>query len=330
MFTIHRLPVTSRLLEGNFAGDPHERELVVLTPAGSDASQPMPLIWMLPAHGNSHGSFLSDEPWKEGLPRRLDRLWRTQSLPAVRFALPDLFTRYGGSQMLDSSATGPYESHLWHELKPLVEAQFHTTHHGAAGHSSGGYGALVQAMRHPEILRAAACHAGDMMFEYAYFPDFPKAAGQLRREGGAEKLMRSFDAAEKKFDGRWMSALNVLAMAACYSPNPGEPLGIDLPFDLETCALRDDVWQRWLEKDPLRMVERAEHREALAGLAALYVDVGSRDEWNLQWGARALTRRLGAHGVRHTYEEFDDGHTGTAYRFDRSLPLLARALADLR
>ena len=181
-------------------------------------------------------------------------------------------------------------------------------------------------MHHPEIVRAVACHAGDMLFELSYQADFPKAAARIRSEGGVDKLLRAFDAAQRKMDGRWLSAINVIAMAAAYSPNEREPHGFDLPFDLETCELRQDVWARWLAWDPVRMVAEPEHQAALKGLAALFIDVGSRDEFNLQWGARALRRRLTNHKIPHVYEEFDDGHMGTAYRYDRSLPLLVEAL----
>lgn len=321
------LEINSALLRGNRAGDPHHRRLPVLVPAGHDPAVPLPAVWMLPAHGNSHGSFLVDDPWKEGLPRRLERLMRSGDLPPALFALPDLFTRYGGSQVLDSEATGPYESHLWQELVPALESAFRVSAHGLVGHSSGGYGALVQAMRHPGKVAAIACHAGDMLFEYAYLGDFPKAAARLRIEGGPAKFMEAFDRAVKKQDGRWFAALNTLAMSACYSPNPAAELGFELPFDLETAEVRDEVWLRWLACDPVRMVASPENREALKGLKLLYLDAGSRDEWNLQWGARAFTRRLREHGVAHLYEEFDDGHTGTAYRFDRSLPLVVKAMS---
>lgn len=326
MFELHSLSISSSLLRDHANGDPHERTLIVLTPPGVPNDAPLPVIWMFPGHGSSHGSFLADDPWKEGLPQRAHRLWKAGTLPPVRFALPDLFTRFGGSQVLDSSATGPYERHLWEELKPLLESRFRTTAHGCAGHSSGGYGALVQAMRHPEIVRAVACHAGDMLFELSYQPDFPKAANQLRREGGPEKLMAAFTAAAKKQDNRWYSAINVMAMAACYSPDPTHPLGFALPFELDTCELRHDIFARWLENDPVRMVEKPAFANALKSLKLLFIDAGSRDEWNLHWGARAFVKRLTNQQIAHTYEEFDDGHSGTSYRFDRSLPMLARAL----
>jgi enterochelin esterase family protein len=166
-----------------------------------------------------------------------------------------------------------------------------------------------------------------MLFDLAYQPDFPKAAAAFQREGGVEKFFAAFLAAQKKQDGRWLSALNVLAMAACYSPDEAAPLGLALPFDVETCETRPDVWARWLEKDPVRMVECPGNAEALGDLSLLFLDVGKRDEWNLQWGARAFVRRLKERSIAHVYEEFDDGHTGTAYRFDRSLPLVVAALA---
>jgi enterochelin esterase-like enzyme len=324
---IRSLPVSSGLLRGNPCGDPHDRTLLVLSPEGVADDEPLPAVWMLPAHGSSQGGFLANDPWREGLPQRLDRLWRTGAMGPARFVLPDLFTRFGGCQLLDSAATGPYERHFCEELVPLFESVFATTSRGAAGHSSGGYGALVQAMRHPGLFRAVACHAGDMLFDLAYQPDFPKAAAAFQREGGVGRFFEAFLAAPKKQDGRWLSALNVLAMAACYSPEAGEPLGVALPFDPETCETRPEVWGRWLEKDPVRMVDQPGHADALAGLGLLFLDVGRRDEWNLQWGARAFVRRLHERRINHVYEEFDDGHTGTSYRFDRSLPLVVAALS---
>ena len=37
--------------------------------------------------------------------------------------------------------------------------------------------------------------------------------------------------------------------------------------------------------------------------------------------------KLARAGITHTYEEFDDTHSGIDYRMDRSLPFLTRSLA---
>ena len=44
-------------------------------------------------------------------------------------------------------------------------------------------------------------------------------------------------------------------------------------------------------------------------------------------GARALTSALISHGIDPVYEEFDDGHMSISYRYDVSLPMLAKALS---
>ena len=124
-------------------------------------------------------------------------------------------------------------------------------------------------------------------------------------------------------------ALNILGMAAAYSPDPAAtPFGIELPCDLETGAFRPEVWERWLALDPIVMLDR--HADALRWLALLHLDCGIRDEWHLHLGMRMLARRLKALGIRHEVEEFDDGHMNIQYRYDVSLPKLARALGAPR
>ena len=77
--------------------------------------------------------------------------------------------------------------------------------------------------------------------------------------------------------------------AACFSAEDDGT--VTLPFDLETGELVDDVWERWLAWDPVRMVPR--HADALRGLRAIYIDAGTRDEWYLDLGAKAMVRRAG-------------------------------------
>ncbi|MDH2901906.1 MAG: hypothetical protein PXY39_13135 [archaeon] len=115
-------------------------------------------------------------------------------------------------------------------------------------------------------------------------------------------------------------------MAAHYSPNPiSKELGVDLPFDLETGELREDVWRRWQKWDPVRMVGK--YRDNLKKLKFIYIDCGTKDEFNLVWGTRILHSKLSKMGIKHHYEEFDDGHLNIQYRYDVSLPLIFKALS---
>lgn len=319
------LSVESELLRENPLGDPHQRTLRLLVPG--ELSHPLPVVWILPAYGGTAAALVEEDPWSENLLDRVNRLSAEGRLGEAIFAIPDCFTLLGGSQYLDSPAQGPYQRHLWEELRPAVEAAFPTNgKYGVAGRSSGGYGAFIQAVHRPEYVRAIACHAADMAFELVYPAGFPALAQALEKHGGAEGFLAAFRASPRKRNGEWFMAVQTLCMAACYSPSPDAPLGIELPFDPHTLELREEVWARWLAHDPLRMIESPETQSALRGLDLLFFDCGSRDEYALQYGQRRLVRRLTQLGIAHVAEEFPDGHRSTSYRFDISLPKLVQAL----
>jgi S-formylglutathione hydrolase FrmB len=319
----------SQVLKGNAPGDPHERTVPVYLPPSydTDPARRFPSAYVLTGFTGRGRMLLNDNLWNPPLDARMDALVAAGCGEMI-LVMPDCATRYGGSQYLDSGATGRYETHLVSELVPFIDGRFRTlaspAHRGVVGKSSGGYGAIVQAMRHPEVFGAVACHSGDMYFEYCYRGDIPKFCARVQNAGGLVKWFADFQAGrQQKHDD--LTALNILAMAAAYSPNPAaEPFGIDLPCDLATGAFRDEVWTRWLALDPIHLLDR--HADALRGMKLVFLDCGIRDEWNLHLGMRLFVRRLAALGIGHEVEEFDDGHMSVQYRYDVSLPKLARAL----
>lgn len=321
--------IESRVLRGNPLGDPHVRHVPVYLPPGYDDSETRyPVLVALSGFTGSGRMMLNVSAWSETLNERLDRLQAEGAMGPVIVVMPDCFTRLGGSQYLNSSAVGRYEDHLIREVIPHVDAHFRTAasaqHRGVFGKSSGGFAALAQAMKHPDVFGAVACHSGDMAFEYCYMPDFPKFLAQVEQHGSPAAFLRAFEAAPRK-SGAQIEAMNILAMAAAYSPDPKRrPLGIAFPMHLHTGALDAGVWKRWLRHDPLRMLPR--RAQNLRRLQLLFIDCGRRDEYNLHLGARQFVARLRELGIRHSYEEFPDGHRGLNYRFDRSLPLLWKAL----
>ena len=320
----------SEVLRGNPAGDPHVRVVPVYLPPSYAGARDRryPVTYVLTGFTGRGRMLLNDNPWAPALPDRMDSLFARGACDEMILVMPDCFTRYGGSQYLNSSATGRYEDHVVQELVPHVDRTWRTlqgpAHRGVMGKSSGGYGALVLAMRHPGVFGAVASHSGDLYFDYCYRGDVPKFCSQIQEAGGLEAWLEAFEAKlQKKHDD--LAVLNILAMAAAYSPNPGSPLGIDLPCDLESGAFREDVWSRWLEHDPLRLLER--HATALEQARLVFLDCGTRDEFHLHHGARLFSQRLKALGIEHQYEEFPDGHMNVTYRYDVSLPRMARALS---
>lgn len=324
--------VESRALKGNPLGDPHVRRLPVYLPPGYDVGgEHYPVVFMLAGYTGTGAMMLNEAAWEETIQQRMDRLIAAQSVRPMILALPDCFTRYGGSQYIDSSATGNYAAHLL-ELVAHVDARFRTRaerdFRAVAGKSSGGYGALVTAMRHPGVFGLAADHSGDKYFELAYKPDFPKflrAAARLGGLDGIKKVLADPSKVQPR-GGDFFDLMNICAMAACYAPNGTAPLGFDLPVDLHTGELNAKVWARWLAHDPVILAGDAKNLEGLRGLRLLYLDCGKRDEFNLLYGTRILHGKLEAAGVKHVYEEFDGGHRGINFRYDVSLAALGAAM----
>jgi len=319
----------SKVLQGNPLGDPLERDLYCYLPPGYDAgSERYPVIYFLSGFTGTGRMHFNFDPWAESIDARLDRLIESRAMPRAICILPDCFTRLGGSQYVNSSATGRYEDYVVTELVPFVDEQLRTKpgrdHRGVTGKSSGGFGAMYLAMRHPDVFGGLGSHAGDAYFAYCYLPDFPKLVMGVEKYGGVEEFFAAFEAMPKKTDEAF-AVLNMLAMAACYSPNAAQPLGIDLPVTLPGGEIRPDIWAKWIEFDPVHMAAR--HADALRSLRVIFLDAGKRDEFNLQLGARIFCSRLAQLGVKYTYEEFDDTHMRILYRYDRSLTVLAAALA---
>jgi enterochelin esterase family protein len=319
----------SQVLPGKPLGDPHARRVPVYLPPSYDASgtRRYPVIFVLTGFTGRGRMLLNDNPWSPALDDRMDLLV-AGGAPEAILVMPDAFTRLGGSQYMDSSATGLYETHLIEELVPWVDRTYRTLagrdHRGVAGKSSGGFGAMRLGMLHPDVFGAIACHSGDMLFEYCYQPDFPKACSVLQAAGGVRRFVEGFEAKVQKPKDDFLT-LNIVAMAACYSPEGQAEMGIGLPFDLTTGLPRRDVWTRWLEHDPLTLLPAC--TDALRSMRLLWIDCGTRDEYHLHHGARAFASELRRAKIAHLHEEFDDGHMNVSYRYDKSLPLLAHALA---
>jgi len=324
--------IESETLKGNVLGDPHARPVWVYVPPGYD-DQPdrrYPSIYMIQGLTGQLDMWRNRAPFRLNFPELADRGIAAGEIPSCIIVWVDCWTSLGGSQFLDSPGTGNYLTYLCDEVVPWVDANYRTMalreHRGIAGKSSGGYGAMVTPMLRPDLFSAFASHAGDALFEACYLPEFRETVRALRDEydGSFERFWtdaRSRPFGTKQTDGVLM---NSWCMAACYSAD--EDGTVRLPFDIRTGKLADDVWQRWLEKDPVRMVAR--HADDLRSMRAIWLDGGKKDEWYLDVGAVAVSEELKAIGVEHTLELFDAGHMSIGYRYPRSLAFLARALSS--
>ncbi len=323
--SVVRLRHESEVLNGNPLGDPHVRDLFVYLPPGYSAGEDhYPTVLCLTGFTGRGKMLLNDNAFSPNLAERMDKLIASGKIRPMIAVMPDCFTCYGGSQYINSTATGRYEDYISQEIVAAVDSNFRTiadrNARAVMGKSSGGYGSLIMGLRHADVFGLVCSTAGDAYFEYCYPADFPKAFRSIK--GDPNAFMKRFWAEEKK-ENDFHAALNTIGMSACYSPNG---TGFNLPFDLETGEIRPDIWQRWLEHDPVRLVEK--YVENLKSLKLLYLDAGTKDEFALDIGSRVLSKKLRDHGIPHIHEEFDDGHFGISYRYDRSLMLISEALLD--
>jgi S-formylglutathione hydrolase FrmB len=312
------LSFESGALHDNPLGDPNVRPVYVWAPAGDG---PYPVVYVLQGFTGTAPGWFNVRPWQQTVPQQIE----DAAQPAI-VVLVDAFTAIGGSQFVDSPAIGRYHTYLCDELVPWIDERFPTSRVRALhGHSSGGYGAMVNAMLRPDVFAGFATHAGDALFENGYQHEFAEVARALRDsyDGSYERFweeFRSRTALSKKTDH---VLVNTYAMAAAYSNG-------DLPFDVETGELREEVWQSWLAWDPVRMAREPRYVQALRGMRAIWIGAGKNDEFHLDLSAIAFHRAVLDTGVDESvvhFELHDGGHFDTAWTVVAALRFLAERLA---
>ena len=330
---LEQLTVVSDVLDGNPLGDPARRPLYVYLPPGAAAGEDrgLPSIYLIQGMTGQLDMWLARSAFEPTVVERIDALFSSPGVPPAIVVFVDAWTSYGGSQFINSSATGNYMDYLCEEVVSFIDARFPTIadrgHRGLTGKSSGGYGAMVVPMLRPDVFGALASHAGDALFEVCYQPEFPQTARTLRdRFGGSYETFWTEVRRADRFDfSTYGHPLNTYAMAACYSPDDDHPGEVILPFDVATGRLCPDVWDRWLEWDPVRIAPR--RIDALEGMKLIYLDAGKSDEYFLDLGAQAFAKELDKAGIEHTLELFDGAHGGLQYRYPKAIGALAKALA---
>jgi S-formylglutathione hydrolase FrmB len=305
----NRRTIQSAALRDNALGDPADRPLWVWAPEGD--SRRYPVVYVLHAHMRSAPWWFNVEPFERSYPDEVDAL-----APDAIVVLVDGWTSVGGSQWIDSDAIGRYGTYLCDEVVPFVESEFAANGLRALqGKSSGGYGAIANALRRPDLFHAAAAHAPDALFEVTTARGFAQVARALReRFGSLEDFWAQFSGLHSHDD-----AVIVELAASALAFGDGT-----LPFDLETGAVVPDAFARWLEHDPVRLV--AAHADAARSLRGVWLDAGRSDSYYLDLGALALRRAFAQAGVDVRFELFEGGHGRMSWRYPLSLAWLVDAL----
>jgi S-formylglutathione hydrolase FrmB len=326
--------ISSALLLGNPLGDPHERPVLVYLPPGYDDApdRRYPSVYVIQGYSGQVFMWRNRTPFRQPFIETADQVFATGAAPPAIVVYVDAWTAYGGSQFVDSPGTGQYHSYLCDEVVPWVDERYRTLadreHRAISGKSSGGFGAMITPMLRPDLFGALATHAGDALYELCYVPEFGGCVRALRDYDGDVwnwwADFKSRTAFTKKAD---MALIGILGVAACFSADPDGT--VQLPFDQRTGVVREDVWQRWLDWDPVRMVPK--YASAMTSMRAIWIDAGNADDFCLDLGAVAFREALGVAGVADDvirFELFDGTHAAIDYRYPMALTWLCERMAD--
>ena len=290
-------------LRGNPLGDPTERPVAVFAPEGRKADAPMAMVIYLPGWGGS-----SEEAIAQGsgawFGRVLDHL-AAAGLP-LRLAVVDGRSRYGGSQFLNSSATGNYADYVADEILPALKARYAFPSGPLscliAGHSSGGYGALMLAMARPAQFAAVVALSPDSDFETTHKPLATQPSVRAITRADVDAATAPAGAFHLPDDGL---ARLVMGLCANYAPIAGQPGHFEWLYD-NAGQWRPEAWQRWLDLDPFNVVRR--RADAFAPSQRVYLDGAAHDEFGANIGARKIHEVLKERSSPVTFYEPPDHH----------------------
>ena len=190
----------SRVLRDNPLGDPQVRKLAVWLPPQYDdlGRRRFPVLYDFVGFTGSGLAHVSWKAFGDNVPERAARLIREGKMGPAILVFPDCFTALGGNQYVNSSAIGDYADYLTREIIPFVDREFRTLasreHRGCFGKSSGGYGAILHAMKYAKYWGAIADHSGDAYFDFVYWHDWPNTLNELAKHRPRKRRAGAYDA----------------------------------------------------------------------------------------------------------------------------------------
>jgi S-formylglutathione hydrolase FrmB len=329
--TLTEVTVPARALEGNLLGDPPFSRVAVYLPPSykSSPARRYPSLYLLHGFTGDIDAFTKGYQGMQ-LARTMDELIERGVVREMVVIVPSGNNGYQGSFYRNSTTTGRWEDFFAKDLVAWVDGNYRTVNdagsRGVAGHSMGGYGAIMLGMLHPDVFGAV----------YALSPCCTALVADLSADNPAWRQalrVKSRDELKgppKSFDDFFVRAF--YGFAAAVSPSPGNsPLFADLPFKAEGSRIvpNEDAYGRWRASMPVYLVEQ--HRTNLLKLRGIFLDYGAHEEFShIRLGARALSEELANRSIPHVFEIYPDGDHISHIRQrieTRVLPFFSQRLA---
>ena len=290
-------------LEHNLLGDSADQPISIYLPAAYSAEPQRRFATIYFLHGYSD---TASPRVARILQPYLDKLIAAHAIEPMIVVAPNGLNKYFGSFYTNSAVTGNWDDYIARDVVGYVDAHYRTLaapgSRGIAGHSMGGYGALMLAFRHPDVFGSV----------YGMSPCCTTLEGDLSPSNQVWKhiaQVKSPDELGTILQHEFLLAA-VIAMDAAFAPDPqNRPLLGDPAF-----VVRGDQ----LVPNPEAQAAFASHvlstavpalLPSIARLHAIYIDYGAEDEFShIPLGARQVSAELARAGIPNTLEVYEGTH----------------------
>ena len=218
-------------LAGNLVGDPTTQHVFVYLPPGyaRASAKRYPTLYLLHGYSGRPEEWVKNGHQGMNLTPEMDSLIAKGVAAEMIVVVPNARNAYLGSFYTNSPVTGNWEDYIYRDLVTYIDNRFRTiakpAARGIAGHSMGGYGAFMLAMKHPDVFGSV----------YALAPCCLGFEGDITADNHAwAKAARvtsqdAFSREPQSFDDFWVNVL--IAVSAAFAPNTGKgPVYADFPF----------------------------------------------------------------------------------------------------
>jgi len=313
---VERIKVHGNSLEGNLEGDSPDRDVAVYLPPGyaANPSRRYPVVYLLHGYTNDTDHWFGFQPSFVNVRAAADQAISDGTSKEMILVMPNGYTVYQGNYYTNSATTGNWETYITQDLIEYIDRHYRTiatrASRGLAGHSSGGYGTLRIAMKHPELYSSI----------YVLSPCCMTAGVSAKSLAESEAIHDM-----EQFGKAGFGPKTNFALAASLSPNPkNPPFYFDLP--IKDGQLQPSIEAKWAASAPLAMIDQ--YIPNLRKLHAIAFDAGSQDE-SIAATVKTLDQVLNQYGIQHGFEIYDGDHRNriTVRMQTKALPFFSEKLS---
>jgi S-formylglutathione hydrolase FrmB len=297
--------VNSQALSNNVTNESTKRPFsIYLPPSYSTSIKRYPVLYLLHGTGDNHMNFVSDKANYTNIQSLMDTGIASKRFGEMIIVMPNENTTWGGSYYVNSSSTGNWDNFTTKELTSYVDANYRTINKAAsraiAGHSMGGYGAFLLAMKHPDVFSVTySMNGGFLSFDAEFNTENPILKNFIQANTIQELLATQN-----------VVSIGLLGASQAFSPNPDKPpFFADKPYMVQNGKLVPNpiAYDRWLASNAITMTDM--YKKNLLKLKAIKFDVSNKEDFKLlELNNNLLSKKLTALKVPHQFEQYDGDH----------------------